>query len=532
MLNIKKIINLLNEISMCLELLDENQFKVRAYKNAIRIFETQNIPEENFTNETLEEIKGIGKAISEKIYSYIKNDKSKYLESLKSNIPEGIFDILKIHGLGIKKVKELWKKLEITNIVELEYACNENRLVSLKGFGEKTQIKVLNEIEKLKRYEGYFLYSEVKKEIERLKDILNNDDNIEHFSIAGAFRRGLNIINDIIFIIKSRIDDLNFNINSDYNIKVYTAKAADFYKLLFRHTGNKEHVENFDITRLEINKEKDIYSSNNIQYIPPELRENKGEIEAAKKNSLPNLVQLSDIKGIFHVHSKYSDGSNTLEELLLTCKEKGYEYFGISEHSKSAYYANGLTLKDIEKQKREIEELNTKYSDFRIFHGIESDILKNGSLDYSDDILNSFDFVIASVHSSFNMTEEEMTSRIIKAVENQYTTMIGHLTGRLLLGREGYKVNVEKVIDACIASNTVIEINSNPRRLDIDWKYIKNAKEKGAVFSVNPDAHSIKGIKHVEFGIITARKGWLEKDDVLNTQPCEMISKTLKKYKG
>ncbi len=528
MINKKQIVKYLEEIALSLELLQENAFKVSSYRKAARAIENlQGDFMDLLEQKKIQNIKGIGQAISKKIYDYYENQKDNdYLKNLKNKIPNEIFNILKINGLGTKKVIDLWKKLGVTTLGELEYACRENRLVSLSGFGKKTQGKVLQQINELKKLRGHSLLNEAENEINRVSNILEKDYGINKIKVAGAFRRGMPIVDEIIFIMES---DKNINnIESGLNLKFVNANSNDFNYLLFLNTGNREHIEKIKIKNEHYSSEKEIYEKAGLQFIPPELRENCGEIESAKKGKIPELIEQSNIKGIIHAHTTFSDGSNTLEEMAQACINKGYNYLCVSDHSKSAFYAGGLTIEDIKKQQREIKELNNKYGNFKIFSGIESDILKDGSLDYDDEILSMFDFVIASIHSTFSLPEEEMTSRIIKAVKNPHTTILGHISGRLLLGRKGYEINHEKIINHCIDNKVVIEINANPHRLDIDWRYIKNAKEKGALFSINPDAHAIKGIDHVKYGIITAKKGWLEPKNVINTMNTNEIENFFK----
>ncbi len=531
MIDKKQIINFLNEISICMELLKENSFRISSYKKASRAIENYNQDiVQLIENKQLTDINGIGQAISQKIYEYYDKGSSEYLENLKAKIPQGIFNILKLKGLGPKKIIHLWEKLGTTSLGELEYACEENRLISLVGFGEKTQNKILNQIQELKKFSGHALLNDAENEILRIKEILKEKYNIKEIEIAGTYRRGVPIVDELVFICKT--DETIKDIESNLNIKFVNTNDNDFYYSLFINTGVKEHVENIKLEKGNYKSEAEIFKSAGIEYIPPEIRENNGEIDSARQNNIPELIGIQDIKGVMHAHSTYSDGSDTLENMAVACIEKGYKYLCISDHSKSAFYAGGLNEHDIFEQQAEIKKLNQKYENFHVFSGIEADILKNGSLDYEEKILKSFDLVIASVHSNFTMPKDKMTERIINAVRNPYTTVLGHMSGRLLLGRKGYEIDHDAIIDECIKNNVVIEINANPHRLDIDWKYIKKAKENGAKFAINPDAHSTSGIDHIKYGILTARKGWLEKQHVINCLDKEQIANFFNKKKG
>ena len=568
----KEVSKVLKEIGTLLELKGENHFKTRAYFNGARMIEVMQEDIGSVVAENrLKDIKGIGKALQEKITELVTTGRLQYYDDLKSEIPEGIFDILKIPSLGPKKVKVLYDELDIKTLGELEYACLENRLLSLKGFGEKTQRNILEGIENLKKYSGQHLQSTGiifgNQIIEKLKE--NKD--IIRVSLAGSIRRHKEVIKDID-IIASCLDQNRENImeyftsiegvekiiakgntkssiiiSAGINVDLRLVKDEEYPFALHHFTGSKEHntalrhrgkamgfkINEYGIfkgdERIDVKNEEEFFTALGLQYIPPELRENMGEIEAAEVKRIPNLVQLQDIKGIFHVHSNYSDGVNTIEELIKKAIEKGFKYIGISDHSQSAFYANGLKDEDIIKQHREIEELRDKYPEIAVYKGIESDILPDGSLDYSDEILASFDYVIGSIHSSFNMDKKAMTERLIKAIENKYINILGHSTGRLLLSREPYDLDLEEVIKCCSKNQVAIEINSNPHRLDLDWRMCKYAKEEGVKLSIEPDAHRISGIDDIYYGIGIGRKGWLEVKDLLNTGNVEDINKFFKK---
>lgn len=565
----KTVIDILDEIGLLLELKGENPFKIRAYYNAARALETLDEDIEVLVkNNKLKEVKGIGEAINKKITELITTGRLEYYENLKASIPGGLVEMLKIPGLGPKKIKTLYDKLDIKTIGELEYACLENRLVELSGFGEKTQKKILEGIKFVKRFSNQHLFSEAYSEANSLKQYLLKTGLVIRCEIAGSIRRKKEIVKDIdilattndpqklmeIFVEYDKTRDViakgdtktSITLESGINTDLRVVKDEEYPYALHHFTGSKEHntamrhrakrmgikMNEYGLfkgdTLIKCQDEEEIFRKLNLSYIPPEIRENMGEIEAAEKGEIPVLVEEKDIKGVFHVHTNYSDGVNTLNEMVNGARELGYKYIGITDHSKSARYANGLKEEDILKQFDEIDRLNEKYTDIKILKGIESDILKDGSLDYEEDFLKQFDFVIASVHSNFKMSKEEMTERIIKAVKNKYTTILGHLTGRLLLSRDGYDLDIYKVIDACAEYDKIIEINSNPHRLDIDWRYIKYAKEKGVELAICPDAHRVEGLQDVKYGVGIARKGWLEAKDLINTYNIDQVYEIFK----
>jgi DNA polymerase (family 10) len=564
----KEIANILNDIGLLLELKGENPFKSRAYYNAARTIELLEEDIETLVKEDrLKEIKGIGEAINKKITELVLTGKMEYYENLKASIPEGLVEMLKIPGLGPKKIKIIYEKLNITTIRELEYACIENRLVDLPGFGEKTQKKIFEGIQFVKQFSGQHLFVEVYTEALKLKEYLDMTKTALVTEIAGSLRRKKEIVKDIDILASasdsSKVMEAFVNyqdvreviakgdtktsvtLKSGINTDLRVVTEKEFPYALHHFTGSKEHntamrhrakqmgikMNEYGLFKgdklIECKSEEEIFNKLGLLYIPPELRENMGEIEAAEKGELPKLIEEKDIKGVFHVHTTYSDGANTLVEMVEAARKLGYKYIGITDHSKSAFYAGGLKEEDLVRQWEEIEELNKKYNDIVIFKGIESDILPDGSLDYGEEILKQFEFVIASIHSHFRMSKEDMTKRMIKAIENKYTTIIGHVTGRLLLARDSYEIDIYEVIEAAAHYGKIIEINANPYRLDLDWRYVKHAKEKGVKLAICPDAHSIEGLNDVKYGVGIARKGWLEAKDVINTYEVHEICGSL-----
>lgn len=573
----EKIINILNTIADLMEIKGENVFKCNAYRNAARSIE---IYEGDFQklieNREISELKGIGKSLAEKIETFAKTGTLNVYDELKKEFPEGILEMLKIVGMGPKKVKAVYEKLGIKNVGELEYACIENRLVELQGFGLKTQSKILKGIELYRKSVGKFLIDTAIFSAERIVNELKKLPEVKSIEVAGSLRRAKETVKDIDilaasdnpapimdkFVSLNGIAQVNAKGETKSSVVLDEAISVDlrivseesFPSALNYFTGSKEHnvalrsraikmgmkLSEYGIFKVEGEKEiplkckseADIYKILNLAYIPPELREDRGEVEAAEKNTLPNLVCMEDIQGIFHIHSDYSDGAITIKSIVEHAKSLGLKYVGISDHSQSAFYAKGLKVDSIKKQWDEIDELNSNLKDFKIFKGIESDILRDGSLDYEDEILRGFDFIIGSVHSHFNLSEDEMTKRVIKAIENPYITMLGHPTGRLLLARDGYQINIDAVIEAAAKHKVIIEINSNPYRLDLDWRHCKKAIENGVMLSINPDAHARDGFSHIRFGVGVARKGWCEKKDILNTRTSEEVMNIFKKKKS
>jgi DNA polymerase (family 10) len=559
-MNKKEVARILEEIGIILDLQGENPFKVRAYYNGARIVETLDKDLTDLVKSgEIGEIKGIGKALAEKISTLINDGSLPFYEDLKSSIPEGLLQMLKIPGLGAKKVKVIYDKLGISSIGELEYACRENRLRDLQGFGQKSQDKIIESIELQRKYSERFLIPVAKNQGQQIFDYLKKNRNIIRIDIAGSLRRKMETVKDLDIIAScaegDREEIMHYFVSLDQNINTISqgvTKSAvvlnsgitaelrlvtdSEYPFLLQHaTGSKEH--NTQLRRLakEMNykmneyglfledkpivceDEKAIYIKLGLQMIPPEAREGMGEIELAQNGDLPEVYDGKPFYGLFHVHTTYSDGANSLKEMADTCQTMGLDYVGICDHSKSAFYANGLSIERVKVQQEEIDQLNTKFDRFKIFKGIEADILQNGTMDYKDDILASFDFVVASVHSIFNLSEEAMTERICRALRNPYVTMLGHPTGRLLLAREAYKLNMEKVIDVAGEEKKIIEINANPFRLDLDWRWGKLARSKGVKTSINPDAHSIEGLKDYHYGIDIAKKGGFRKGEILNS---------------
>jgi len=546
----KTIARKLRLLSQLMELHEVNPFKVKSMANAAFKVDKLPYPVKNKTAEELEKIEGIGKSTAGKITELLQNGTMAELDDLIAQTPAGVVEMMGIKGIGAKKVAIIWRELGIENLGELYYACNENRLVEAKGFGLKTQDEIRKVIEFTMASNGKFLYARVEPEakdlLERLKAIF--PDGLIDF--AGEFRRCYEIISELIIVLGSRDQEIALNallqsevigsikahenhitghLENGLKIDIVCVEKRYFYKELFAQTGDETHVKAVfekavDVIDQPVSEEL-IYQKAGLVYMLPELREGTAFIEKAQNNTLPHLITYYDLKGSLHNHSTWSDGINSIEEMALYCRDElKLEYLGMCDHSKSAFYAKGLSIESVLQQQEEIDHLNKKLNGFHIFKGIESDILYDGSLDYPDEILKKFDFIVASVHSILKMDEEKATSRLIKAIENPYTTILGHPTGRLLLSRNGYPINYKKVIDACAANNVVIEVNANPLRLDLDWRWHQYALDKGVWLSINPDAHRTEGFLDMHYGVLVARKGGLYKERCLNALSLQEIS--------
>jgi DNA polymerase (family 10) len=566
----QEVSEILDEIGTLLELKGENPFKSRAYANASRTIAALEMDlDEAVRTGALKEVKGIGAALFEKITELVTTGKLAYYEELKATVPAGLLEMIRIPGLGPKRARLIHDQLGISTIGELEYACNENRLLKLEGFGPRMQEKILQGIQYVRKQKGLFHYPVAAGEAEKLYDALKAHKAVKRIAIAGSLRRRKEVVKDIdllvsaersepvmeAFTVHPEVEEVvakgetksSIRLKSGINADLRVVSDAEFPYALHHFTGSKEHniamrgraqrlgfkMNEYGLFQGEklvpCKNEEEIFSKLGLAYIPPELREDMGEIPAAESRKLPKLVEEKDIRGIFHNHTVYSDGSATLEEMVEAARAAGYEYIGISDHSQSAKYAHGLEIKRVYEQQKAIDALQKKHKDITIFKGTECDILPDGTLDYPDDVLASFDFVVASIHSKFKMTEAEMTKRIVKAIRNPYVTILGHPTGRLLLTREAYPLDMRAIIKAASDYGVAIELNANPMRLDLDWRLGPVAVEMGVPVSINPDAHSVEGIRDVPYGVGIARKGWLTRESVLNTKSAAEMKKVLAK---
>src|SRR5438034_8895879 len=545
---------ILEEIAFLLELKGENPFKAKAYSRAAEILKTLvGEPAALVAERRLDEVKGIGPTLAATVEELVTGGRCQLHAELLELFPRGLLELAGVHGLGPKKLKVIHDRLGVSSLGELQYACIENRLVDLPGFGRKVQETILTGIRQFQRHQGFHLGAAITGEAENLLAAVRGLPSVEQADLAGDLRRKAEVVQDITMVIASsspaalptelaaipgitqviqtRPGLLTARSPQGLPLEITVVTRADYGAALLPATGHSSHVE---AVRKRIDAhdryrtEEAVYAAAGLPYIPPELREGHGEIELAERGRLPELVEASQVQGIFHNHTLYSDGSATVEAMAMAAQNLGYRYIGISDHSQSAFYARGLKEDRILAQRAEMAAVQRKLPGIRIFKRIEADILTDGAMDYPDDLLATFDFVIASVHSRFNLSEEDQTRRICRALANPYVTMLGHATGRLLLSREGYRVDMRKVIETAAAHGKIVEINANPHRLDLDWRLCRYAKARGVRVSINPDAHATEGLEDVPFGVNVARKGGLEPSDVVNTLGPEEILPALK----
>lgn len=544
-----------DQLSLLAKLMDihgENSFKSKSYSSAAFTIEKLPQPIASLPHQKIFAIKGIGESVGKKIVEILENGTMQALEKYIANTPAGVLAMMNIKGIGPKKINVLWKEMHIDSIEELQHACNENRIAVKKGFGEKTQQNILSSIEFQQQSAGKYLYKKVEAFAEaftiKLKEKFPNDK----IEITGEFRRQLEIIqslewvvtvssanlkkyllNDQIQLVADKDGLLILNAEETLLLQFYIVSQKNFFQKLFATSCSEEFLNEWNIVAkpADDSSEEKIFSSAHFKYLPPYLRETKTILSKANEINLINVVQTSHIKGLIHSHSNWSDGSNTIEEMADELIKLGFEYLVISDHSKAAYYANGLTESRIREQHNYIDALNKKLAPFKIFKSIECDILNDGSLDYENKILSAFDLVITSVHSNLDMDEEKAMKRLIGAISNPYTTILGHMTGRLLLKRKGYPVDHKTIIDACAHHHVVIEINASPSRLDMDWRWIDYAMEKGLTLSINPDAHTIGEFHNVKYGVLVAQKGALPNNKNLSSYSLKAFEEFLQKAK-
>jgi DNA polymerase (family X) len=553
----------LDEIARLMELKDENPFKVRAYRQGaetVRNYDGEIVAlaEKN----ELSGIKGIGEALRDKLHELASTGRLEFHEKLRAEFPAGLFELFDLQGLGPKKVKALYDILKIGSVAELKAACEAGKIAELAGFGAKTQVKILEAIALRETFADTFLLGKISTLVEEILGLLRLHPEVSRATVAGSYRRAKETVHDLDFLVATKEPKLvcedfttlpqvqsvivcgetkaSVRLENGMQCDLRAVSNAQFPFALQYFSGSKEHnvavrglalkqglsLNEYGFTAVdaatalpEIHEEKDIYQTLGLDYIPPELRENRGEIEAAATHSLPRLVELEHLRGTFHNHTTASDGRDSLEAMADEAMDLGLQYLGIADHSQASYQANGLNETRLLEQIAAIATLNAGYENFRLLSGSEVDIHKDGSLDFPDEILAQLDYCVASVHASFTLSEDEMTRRICRAMENVHVTMLGHLSGRLLLKRDAYAVNHAKIIDCAAETRTVIELNCSPLRLDMDWRWWKRARDKGVLCAINPDAHTTQGLHNLGLGIRLARKGWLCREDVLNTRP-------------
>ncbi|MEX0608917.1 MAG: DNA polymerase/3'-5' exonuclease PolX [Balneolaceae bacterium] len=568
----------LREVSQLMQLAGENRFKVIAFDKAAQTIESLSEDiNEHIKNQTLTEIKGVGKSIALDIYELADTGKMPVLEAFKAKVPAELIKWLNISGLGPKSAYKIHKELGISTIAELKQKLRDGSVAELPRMGEKLAIKIQSSIEWMEQYEERCRLDEATDIAESIFQSLKNEPGVEHIEVAGSFRRKLETIGDIdiliaadqmyitplfeVFTNHERVTEVlgkgdtksSVRTTDGRQVDLRIVSPAEFPAALLYFTGSKDHnvvlrqrarqrgmgLNEYGLFKLtekgetdfdqpvEFSSETDIYHKLDMNFVPPELREDQGEVGIYENQGELSLVQESDIRGIIHAHSTWSDGKYSVREMAEACMERGYEYLGISDHSKTAAYAGGLSADDLKRQWEEVDKLNEEFKsggkNFIIFKGIESDILADGSLDYEDKILEQFDFVIASVHQSLEMPREKMMERMRNAIKNPYTRILGHPTGRLLLKRDGSDLDLNELVKLAAENNTAIEINANPRRLDLDWRFGNKARETGMMTSINPDAHRIRELDYIPYGVSIARKGKYEKDRVLNAKSADEV---------
>ena len=546
----------LSLLSKLMDIHGENSFKSKSYSSAA--FAIEKLPQQIalLPQEKIFQVRGIGESVGKKVVEILKDGELKVLKEYIANTPSGVLEMMNIKGLGPKKINVLWKEMKIDSIEELQKACGEDRIAGKKGFGEKTQQNILLSIQFQQQSAGKYLYKKVEPFAEAFTAKLKEKFPGEKIEITGEFRRQLEIIESLEWVTTVVTGDLkNYLVNDQVRLvadrdgmlilsaeetiflRFHIVTEKEFYKKLFETSCSEEFLNEWNTHNKEFDStsEEKIFSASQCNYIPPYLRESKKILSTDRQNNFDQIIQTSDIKGLIHSHSNWSDGSYTIEEMANKLINLGFEYLVISDHSKAAYYANGLTEQRIREQHRYIDDLNKKLAPFKIFKSIECDILTDGSLDYENKILSTFDLVITSIHSNLDMEEEKAMKRLIGAITNPYTTILGHMTGRLLLRRKGYPVDHKTVIDACVEHNVVIEINANPSRLDMDWRWIEYAMEKGLTLSINPDAHTTEEFYNIKYGVLVAQKGGLLKNKNLSSYSLNEFEEYLqrtKKLKG
>lgn len=574
----EQIIDVLETIATLLELQEENPFKIRAYTNAARSIETWGGSlRELAEQDRLQEIPGVGKAIAGKISELVLTGESKFFDELRAKFPPGILELFDLPGLGAKKIKALYEKLQVGSISDLKKACADGRVAELPGFGKTTQEKLALTITNRAKHTGSFQLGAVAAEAEQMLDDLRQHPAAARVSSAGSYRRRKEIVRDLDFIVATKAPEevteffvrhalvgsviargatkTSVRLHSGIQADLRVVSMPEYPFALGYFTGNKEHnivLRNRALQRgwtlneyrlapvanetkkkkpvLQIptvRDETELYRALDLDFIAPELRENSGEIEAAANGRLPRLIEPENLRGTFHCHTTASDGRNSLEEMAEAAQELGLQYLGIADHSRSSIQAGGLDRARLRTQVAAIRQLNETFEGFRLFAGVECDILRDGSLDFDDETLGELDYVVASVHSAFQLPEAEMTKRIIRAISNPHVTFLAHPTGRLLLGRDAYAVDIPAILDAAAETGTWIEINAAPKRLDLDWRWWPLAKEKGVKCVINPDAHGVEKLQELWFGVGVARKGWLTKDDVVNCLSLGKIERAL-----
>jgi DNA polymerase (family X) len=528
-----------DQLSLLSKLMDihgENTFKSKSYSGAA--FAIEKLPQQIATvaPDKIFQIKGIGESVGQKVLELINTGELQVLKELIAQTPEGVLEMMNIRGLGPKKINVIWKDLNISTLDELKEACLNKRIAEKKGFGEKTQQSILEEIQFQENNEGKNLYAHIESFADAVNTKLKDHFTQHKIEITGDIRRQMEVVEKLEWVttipgdelkkylqhhgfelIAEKDEEVIMQTDNNLQLQFYLTNIEKFYSLLFQKSCSKEFLTAWNsiqkIADIDtLGSEEEMFKAASLPFIPPFLREKKSIIEKVHHMNLDNLIQTSHIKGLIHSHSNWSDGAYTIEDMANELIRLGFEYMVISDHSKAAYYANGLSEERIREQHCYIDSLNAKLAPFRIFKSIECDILNDGSMDYPDKVLATFDLVIASIHSNLNMDEDKAMKRIIGAITNPHVTILGHMSGRRLLSRRPYPLDYKTVIDACAEHKVVIEVNSWPERLDIDWRWIDYALEKNVLLSINSDAHAIEDFQNIRYGVLTAQKGGLTKE--------------------
>jgi DNA polymerase (family X) len=559
----KAVAQVLEQIAAFLELKSENPFRIRAFRTAARaLVSFPGDLRESLEDGTLASAKGVGPATLQIVAELVESGRASMLEELREQIPPGLVEMLEISGLGVAKIRQIHDVLGIDSLPELEAAAQDGRLAKLPRFGPRTSENILKAIAFLRQASSFRLLHHAADEAEGLRAALERLPGVKSAVVAGDVRRRSEVVRDLIFVLVAESSPaelfkklsqlpgvqeyagqderrLTLRFAGGSSAQIVATTPVNAGTVLVQATGSEDHLRELAAHAREkgfaLNgaalwrgsefvptpDEATFYQALGLSFIPPELREGTGEVAAAAREELPRLLEAQDLKGFLHCHTRYSDGSATVEELARACQASGYEYLGVTDHSQAAAYAGGLRPDDLARQSDEIDEVNSRLTGFRILKGIEADILQDGRVDYEEGVLERLDFVIASIHSRFNLGEKEMTARMLAAMDNPYLTIIGHPTGRLLLSRDPYPIDLDAVIEKAASSGVALEINADPHRLDLDWRVLRRARTSGATISIGADAHNVAGLGYVEFGVGMARKGWLGSADILNARPVE-----------
>jgi DNA polymerase (family 10) len=570
----KAVAQVLEQIAAFLELKNENPFRIRAFRTAARAL--VGFPgdlRESLEDGTLASTKGIGPATLQIVSELVRTGQATMLEELREQIPPGLVEMLEISGLGVAKIRQIHEVLGIDSLPELEAAAHDGRLAKLPRFGARTSENILKAIAFLRQASSFRLMHHAADEAESLRAALERLPGVRSAIVAGDVRRRSEVVKDLIFVLvaESSPADLFKKLSQLPGVQEYAGQDERRLTLRFaggssaqivattpvnagtvlvQATGSEEHLREVaaharekgfalngaalwrSSTFVPTPDESTFYQALGLSFIPPELREGRGEVAAANQEQMPRLLESQDLKGFLHCHTRYSDGSASVEQLARACQAAGYEYLGVTDHSQAAAYAGGLTPEDLARQSDEIDEVNSRLDSFRVLKGIEADILQDGRVDYDEGVLAQLDFVIASIHSRFNLDKAQMTARMLTAMDNPYLTIIGHPTGRLLLSRDPYPIDLDAVIEKAAASGVALEINADPHRLDLDWRVLRQARKAGAAISIGADAHNVAGLSYVEYGVGMARKGWLGSADVLNARPVEEFVDFARRRRG